>query len=221
MEMTDYYEVLGVSRDADSREIEDAYGVLTQRFRSASQPHAGPIVEEVPETELARIGEARDVLLDPVRRAEHDRELAMASQSGSPLSPDTEKCRICRSTPTESVKFYQGTGLVLWFRYRQASGPMCRDCGLSVGRSMQNRTLFMGWWGVVSLLSNVLFVAMNSEALRRLNTLREPERLPADAARFPEPLDPGRSVFRRAGFWLAIVLLVLVVVLVISRLRQY
>ncbi len=211
MEMTSHYEVLGVSQDADRSEIEDAYRVLVQRFHPDSHVDAGPMERDLLETQMARINLARDVLSDPARRAEHDRELAMASRLESLRFPGPGDCLFCGSTPAEPVKFRQQTGMIVARRIRSLEGPMCRDCALSVGRSLQNRTLMTGWWGVISFVVNLYYVAANASALSRSAALDAPERSPQVMAPLSGPMDPGPSVFGRLGFWLVAAVVALII----------
>ncbi|WKZ81710.1 MAG: DnaJ C-terminal domain-containing protein [Acidimicrobiia bacterium] len=64
----DYYEVLGVSRDAPAKEIKKAYRALAQKYHPDNNPgDAGA------EARFKEVGEAYQVLSDPKDRAEYDR----------------------------------------------------------------------------------------------------------------------------------------------------
>ncbi|MEW2418487.1 DnaJ C-terminal domain-containing protein [Streptomyces sp. NPDC046866] len=63
----DYYEVLGVARDATAEEIQRAYRNLARRWHPDLNKEPGA------EERFKEIGEAYDVLSDPERRAEYDR----------------------------------------------------------------------------------------------------------------------------------------------------
>src|SRR6266446_3227930 len=64
----DYYEVLGVTRDASDEEVKRAYRKLAVKFhpdKNPNDPHA--------EEKFKELGEAYDVLMDPDKRAAYDR----------------------------------------------------------------------------------------------------------------------------------------------------
>lgn len=63
----DYYEALGVSRDADSAELQRAYRKLARQYHP--DVNANPVAEE----RFKEIGEAYAVLSDPEARARYDR----------------------------------------------------------------------------------------------------------------------------------------------------
>src|ERR671913_2651751 len=65
-----YYEVLGVSREASQTEIRNAYRALA---KERHPDHPGGSTEE-----FSRLQEANAVLSDPNRRREHDEELDLA-----------------------------------------------------------------------------------------------------------------------------------------------
>src|SRR5437762_5870113 len=75
----DYYEVLGLGRNASEEEIKRAYRKLAVKFhpdKNPDDPHA--------EEKFKELGEAYDVLMDPDKRAAYDRfgHAAFASGSG-------------------------------------------------------------------------------------------------------------------------------------------
>jgi DnaJ-class molecular chaperone with C-terminal Zn finger domain len=67
MEFKDYYEIMGVSRDATQDEIKRAYRKLARKYH--------PDVSKEPDAEekFKQLGEAYEVLKDPEKRAAYDR----------------------------------------------------------------------------------------------------------------------------------------------------
>jgi len=68
----DYYKVLGVSRDADERDIKRAYRKLTVKFHPDKASKQGLTTEEA-QKKMAAINEAYEVLSDPELKARFDR----------------------------------------------------------------------------------------------------------------------------------------------------
>ena len=66
----DYYEVLGISRDADTKEVKSAYRKLARKWHPDLHP---PDKKEEVEEKFKRINEAYEVLRDPEKRKRYDR----------------------------------------------------------------------------------------------------------------------------------------------------
>ncbi len=66
MQYTDYYEVLGVKRDADQEEIKRAYRKLARKYH----PDVSTATDNA--VRFNQIGEAWEVLKDPEKRAAYD-----------------------------------------------------------------------------------------------------------------------------------------------------
>lgn len=67
MEYKDYYEVLGVSRDADKKEIRQAFRRLARQYHPDVNPE-----DEQAEERFKDINEAYEVLSDPEKRSKYD-----------------------------------------------------------------------------------------------------------------------------------------------------
>jgi molecular chaperone DnaJ len=68
MSKRDYYEVLGVDRNASEEEIKKAYRKLALQFHPDRNPH-----DKTSEDKFKELGEAYEVLMDPQTRAAYDR----------------------------------------------------------------------------------------------------------------------------------------------------
>ncbi|KAH0551489.1 hypothetical protein GP486_007294 [Trichoglossum hirsutum] len=82
----DYYKVLGVSRDADDREIKHTYRKLTKQFHPDKVAQLGGNKEEA-EKKMASINEAYEVLSDPELRQRFDNGDDPNSQEGQQQHP--------------------------------------------------------------------------------------------------------------------------------------
>ena len=76
--MIDYFEVLGVKRNASDREIKEAYRRLAKKYHPDPNP-GDPEAERL----MQAINEAKAVLFDPVRREEHRVTLRMRENLSS------------------------------------------------------------------------------------------------------------------------------------------
>ncbi|GAO35366.1 cytochrome C biogenesis protein [Sulfuricella sp. T08] len=80
MEFKDYYQIMGVSRDAAQDEIKRAYRQLARKYH--------PDVSKEPDAEVRfkEVGEAYEVLKDPEKRAAYD-QLGSSWKSGQDFRP--------------------------------------------------------------------------------------------------------------------------------------
>lgn len=81
MQFKDYYDVLGVARDAPAEAVKKAYRKLARRFH--------PDLSKAPEAEarMKEVNEAYAVLSDPERRAAYDQLLARGARAGQAFEP--------------------------------------------------------------------------------------------------------------------------------------
>ena len=68
MEFKDYYQTLGVTRDADEKQIKAAYRKLARKYHPDTNREDADAEERFKE-----INEAYEVLKDPDKRAKYDR----------------------------------------------------------------------------------------------------------------------------------------------------
>lgn len=138
--------------------------------------------------------------------------LPFADTSRWDFASEADGCQLCGWKPTTKVSLRRQVGLVLTRRVESIEGGLCKGCGEAVYRSMTNRTLLTGWWGLVSFFANFLYLGRNLVTGRRLRQLDAPHTPPSDGeAALPGPLDPGKPLSRRSGPWVVGVLAVLVI----------
>ena len=79
MDFQDYYKILSVAPDADSKTIKTAYRKLARKY------HPDVSAQSEAEEKFKQISEAYDVLKDPQKRAQYDelREYGAQSHDGS------------------------------------------------------------------------------------------------------------------------------------------
>jgi len=80
MEFKDYYEIMGVKRDASQDEIKRAYRKLARKYHPDVSKEAGA------EVRFKEVGEAYEVLKDPEKRAAYD-QLGANWKSGQDFQP--------------------------------------------------------------------------------------------------------------------------------------
>ena len=81
MEFKDYYKILGVQPDSDSKDIKTAYRKLARKYHPDMNPEKGA------EEKFKEVAEAYEVLKDAGRRAEYDELRQYRDQGGSGFEP--------------------------------------------------------------------------------------------------------------------------------------
>ena len=89
----DYYQVLGITREASAEEVKKAYRKLALRWHPDRHPE-GKEREQAEET-FKRVSEAYEVLSDPEKRARYDR-FGENWQHGQEFTPPTGERRMSR-----------------------------------------------------------------------------------------------------------------------------
>lgn len=162
--------MLGVAPGASPEEIRRAWLARAKRLHPDVHPNAPTELRRELEREMAEVNHAYEVLADPERRAAYDRERARDRRSSgreAPLpyrEPGPEECWVCGGSPAAAVRFRQESGRLLWRVRRWIDGPFCRTCGTAVFRTMTDRTLLTGWWGLISFFQNLATIAGNVAA---------------------------------------------------------
>lgn len=77
MSKTDYYETLGVSKDADDSELKSAFRKMAMRYHPDKNPD-----DKQAEAKFKEVGEAYEALKDPDKRAAYDRYGHSAFENG-------------------------------------------------------------------------------------------------------------------------------------------
>jgi curved DNA-binding protein len=81
MEFKDYYKILGVTADAEAKEVKTAYRKLARKYHPDMNPDKGS------EEKFKEVAEAYQVLKDTKSRAEFDELLKYGSRSGQGYQP--------------------------------------------------------------------------------------------------------------------------------------
>jgi hypothetical protein len=83
-------------------------------------------------------------------------------------------CKCCGiEGPTKNVRFLQNIGLVFARRTATMEGELCRPCIGRVFRSYSLTTLFLGWWGIISMFVTPVFLINN--VAQYVGAIRLPE----------------------------------------------
>ncbi len=71
-------------------------------------------------------------------------------------------CQACGvEAPTKYVSFHQNIGALVMRFSKSIQGKLCKSCIHGQFWSMTATTLFLGWWGVISLIVTPFFLLNN------------------------------------------------------------
>src|SRR6185295_6268868 len=94
------------------------------------------------------------------------------------------QCQVCGAFgPTKKVLFIQHIGAIILMFNKHISGYMCRKCIDKYFWEYTLMTLFLGWWGMVSLFLTPCFLIFNT--IRYLMTLGMPKEVRTVTAQYP------------------------------------
>jgi len=111
----------------------------------------------------SRSGDYIPAALDAAREEAQKRNLDLSvSISESPQLVTNTSCICCGvEGPTKKVRFYQNIGMLITRQSKTFDGYLCRPCIGIYFRSYSLTTLFLGWWGVISMLVTPCFLISN------------------------------------------------------------
>jgi hypothetical protein len=71
-------------------------------------------------------------------------------------------CDACGTwAPVMNATYHQNTGMLFMRQHRRASGTFCRACHFRFFWRLTLHTVFLGWWGTISLILTPLFLLNN------------------------------------------------------------
>lgn len=80
---------------------------------------------------------------------------------------DLATCDACGTSPAAPITLRRQTGMVVVRSTHQLSAVLCDACAAAATRSFQTQTAVKGWTGVVSAISNPVFLASNAANRRK------------------------------------------------------
>jgi hypothetical protein len=83
-------------------------------------------------------------------------------------------CESCGRTPARAITVRRHVGLLVLQQFVTVRVTACRLCGRSLVRRFTARTLWQGWWGLISFFFNWFVLAANALTWRRLGSLVSP-----------------------------------------------
>ena len=90
-------------------------------------------------------------------------------------------CDACGAyAPVMNATYHQNTGMLVMRQHRRAGGTFCRSCHYRFFWRLTLHTLFLGWWGTISVFLTPLFLINNVGLFLASQTLPSGRRLTAD-----------------------------------------
>jgi curved DNA-binding protein CbpA len=122
--MLTYYDVVGVSVDATSDEIRQAYHRKAQLLHPDRHIGASSAILQESEESMALLNKAWETLSSPERRQAYDRTLTVTPTTQPAFRlPGLDECVLCGSVPATSASLRQETGKLLWRTRRRLEDP--------------------------------------------------------------------------------------------------
>lgn len=85
-------------------------------------------------------------------------------------------CELCGlQAPTKRVDLYQNIGMVVSRSHSEINGNLCRRCIKKYFKSYTLTTLFLGWWGLISVIVTPFMLIFNIVSYLRTLSLPEPD----------------------------------------------
>lgn len=131
--------------------------------------------------EVLQIAAGSDALTVPARDAlklemqKRGLEPQLRSSERSIQAPPNTSCKFCGiEGPTMEVRFSQNIGMFITRTETTMTGYLCRPCIGRVFRSYTLTTLFLGWWGLLSMLMTPVILFSNVAQYLRARKLPDP-----------------------------------------------
>jgi hypothetical protein len=224
------FAVLGIEIEASIDEINNAWKEKVKKLHPDRYPDAPEEIVRKLNEETSRVNVAYQLLKDDLERM----RAMFASSAGSSAQQEhssshersrenrhrrvpTNSCEVCASLNTETFEFTRQTGFIFARNVGTMSARLCRGCATAIGRTYQARTLATGWWGVISVPTNLFYIIKNSYQLFRARRLADPVAPPGFRT---TPLPLGKPVLFRPIAWVGIAVLALVAFLGISNYEE-
>lgn len=99
--------------------------------------------------------------IEPVKKSQENDHISSAGVNSI--------CEIClQNKPTHYIDLYENVGALVVRYHKQIKGSLCFECQKFVFWKFTLKTLFLGWWGVISfiitpfiLLNNIIRYSIN------------------------------------------------------------
>jgi len=89
-------------------------------------------------------------------------------------APAAPTCGSCGRSPARPITVRRHVGLLVLQQFVTVKVTACRSCGRSLVGRFTARTLWQGWWGVISFFFNWFVLAANAVAWRKVSSLASP-----------------------------------------------